>query len=261
MIQNTLQVALIQSNIIWEDKQANITHLNQLLSPLATNVDLLILPEMFSTGFTMNTEHLAENMEGSTMEWMLDKAQFFQAVVTGSIIVHEKRKYYNRLIWMHPDGSYQYYDKRHLFSMADEHKFFTPGKSKLIVHLSGWKICPMICYDIRFPVWTRNLSPYYDLLLFVANFPQRRIEAWNSLLPARAIENQAFVLGVNRVGMDGNEIYYSGESGIYDPLGRCLDYRKDEEAILLVDLDYQQLIDTRSEMNFLEDQDEFKMRK
>jgi predicted amidohydrolase len=216
-----------------------------------------VLPEMFSTGFTMNAEKLAEPMEGKTMKWMHKAAAQNKCVITGSIVIKENGKYYNRLIWMRQDGSYEQYDKRHLFALGKEDEVYTAGDKKLIVDLNGWKICPMICYDLRFPVWLRNVNSDYDLLLFVANWPERRIAHWRALLNARAIENQAYVVGVNRIGHDGNEIYHSGDSTCVDPNGNVLYHKKDEEDRYTLTVLSNEVSKTRRAMPFLKDADKF----
>src|SRR5699024_11051193 len=193
--------------------------------------DLIVLPEMFSTGFTMNPETLAEEMNGPTMKWMLEQAQKFSCVVTGSLPIKEDGKFFNRLIWMRPDGSFEHYDKRHLFGLGKEDRVYSPGNKKLFVELNGWKICPVICYDLRFPVWLRNTNAEYDILLVVANWPEKRSSHWKALIPARAVENQAFVIGVNRVGHDGNEVYHAGDSMCIDPNGKTVYYKPNDEDL------------------------------
>jgi predicted amidohydrolase len=212
---------------------------------------------MFNTGFTMNAEELAEPMGGKTMQWMHKTAQHYDCVVTGSLIITEKGNYYNRLIWMLPDGTYKHYDKRHLFALGQEHNTYTAGKNKLIVELKGWKICPMICYDLRFPVWLRNVGQTYDLLLIVANWPERRALHWRTLIPARAVENQAYVIGVNRVGHDGNEVYHSGDSTCIDPVGNVVYYKRDEEDVYTFTIIADEVAKTRRAMPFLKDADDF----
>lgn len=207
-----ITLTFIQTNLYWENVEANLNMFSEKISSIREKTDLIILPEMFSTGFTMNNRQLAERMNGRTITWMKQMAKEKNCVITGSIIIEEKKKYYNRLIWMPPSGNFKTYDKRHLFRYANEQKYYTAGKSKLIVRLKGWRICPMICYDLRFPVWVRNQNKEYDLLIFVANWPERRNHAWKTLLLARAMENQCYVVGVNRIGNDGNNVYHSGDS-------------------------------------------------
>jgi predicted amidohydrolase len=212
---------------------------------------------MFNTGFTMNAAELAEPMGGKTMQWMNNIAQQYDCVITGSLIISEKGKYYNRLIWMKPDGSYKHYDKRHLFGLGKEDDTYTAGDKKLIVELKGWKICPVICYDLRFPVWLRNVGQTYDLLLIVANWPERRALHWRTLIPARAVENQSYVIGVNRVGHDGNEIYHSGDSTCIDPNGNVVYYKRDEEDVYTFSIIADEVAKTRRAMPFLKDADDF----
>ena len=216
-----LKITLIQSNLFWEDKQKNLGHFGEKINTLEAQTDLIVLPEMFSTGFSMQPSLLAEPTDGPTIEWMKKQAKSKNAVVTGSVIIVENEKYYNRLFWVQPDGDFQTYDKRHLFTLANEHHYYAAGQSLLYTNLKGWKILPLICYDLRFPVWSRNTEDY-DLLIYVANFPEKRAHAWKTLLQARAIENQAYTVGLNRVGYDGNDIYHSGDSCVLDYSGRTL---------------------------------------
>ncbi|MCB0737173.1 MAG: amidohydrolase [Bacteroidetes bacterium] len=252
-----LRVAVLQADIKWENKEQNFENYQDLL-PKPKTVDLVVLPEMFQTGFVFNTS-LAEDLNSSqTLEWLAKQAKRLKAVVTGSFMVSENGKVYNRLVWMRPDGSFETYDKRHLFSMSDEPNHFTPGKQKLIVELNGWKICPMICYDLRFPVWTRN-TEQIDLMIFVANWPQRRSMHWAKLLQARAIENQCFIIGCNRVGNDGNDNYHDGKSAIINTLGEVLEEIEDYEGILTSTLTQEEITKTRRYMPFLKDADQFKL--
>jgi len=198
-------------------------------------------------------------MDGKTMNWMLQQAKKFNCVITGSIIIKEDEKYFNRLIWMRPDGSYEYYDKRHLFGLGEEDKHYSSGDRKLFVELHGWKICPMICYDLRFPVWLRNKDEEYDMLLIVANWPERRSLHWRTLIPARAIENQSFVVAVNRVGNDGNEIYHSGDSMCIDPNGNVIYYKPNDEDLYTFSINKEDLITARQSFPFLKDADKFEL--
>ena len=226
-----LKITIFQGYLFWENIEKNLQNISLRLSNIREKTDLIILPEMFNTGFTMNAEKLAEPMNGKTMIWMHKMAKEFDCVVTGSLIIKDSDGFYNRLVWMRPDGKYQCYDKRHLFTLAKEDQTYTAGKDKLIVELKGWKICPVICYDLRFPVWLRNVNEAYDLLIVVANWPERRALHWRTLLPARAVENEAYVIGVNRVGHDGNEIYHSGDSTCVSPNGSVIYYKRDEEDV------------------------------
>lgn len=256
---NLLKITVFQGYLFWENIDKNLQNISLRLSGIREKTNLIILPEMFNTGFTMNAPALAEPMGGKTMEWMQKTAVQFDAVVTGTLIIQENDKYYNRLIWMRPDGSYECYDKRHLFALGKEHQTYTAGDKKLIVELNGWKICPMICYDLRFPVWLRNVGGEYDLLLFVANWPEKRALHWRSLIPARAIENQAYVIGVNRVGHDGNEVYHSGDSTCIDPNGNVVYYKRDEEDVYTFSINAEEVKKVRRALPFLKDADEFEI--
>jgi omega-amidase len=214
-----LKVTLVQPDLIWEDKTANLEKISRMLEKLALT-DLILLPEMFPTGFSMHVETLAEKMEGPTIGWMKEKAYEKQAVVAGSLIIAENGSYFNRLVWAQPDGNLQWYDKRHLFSMGEEHLHFTPGNQRMTVEWKRWKIRLLICYDLRFPVWSRNHDDY-DLLIYTANWPSARHHVWKNLLTARALENQSFCIGVNRVGIDGMGLEYSGDSGCIDARGEA----------------------------------------
>jgi len=254
-----LKVTTFQAYLYWENIDKNLQNIATRLAGIREKTNLIVLPEMFSTGFSMNADKLAEPMHGKTMKWMLKIAKQFECVVTGSIIIKENERYYNRLIWMRPDGSYEYYDKRHLFALGKEHETYTPGNKKLVVELNGWNICPMICYDLRFPVWMRNHASEYDLLLIVANWPERRIAHWRSLINARAIENQAYVIGVNRVGYDGNEVYHSGDSTCVDPNGNITYHKRDEDDMYTFTIMADEVTKTRRALPFLKDADEFKI--
>jgi omega-amidase len=217
-----LKITLVQVPLHWENEEKNLEQFDSCLtSILPFQTDLIILPEMFNTGFTMNSKGVYNTMNSEIINWMKKTAENKKAVVTGSMIICEKDQFYNRLLWVDAEGKVQTYDKRHLFRMADEHKVFSPGKTKLIVQLKGWKICPLICYDLRFPVWSRNNNTY-DLLIYVANWPEKRSYAWKNLLVARAIENQAYVAGVNRTGIDGLGVEYAGGSLVAGPMGEII---------------------------------------
>ena len=254
---NTLKITTFQAYLFWENIDKNLQNLALRLSSIREKTDLIVLPEMFSTGFTMNVESLAEEMDGRTMSWMLEQAKKFQSVVTGSLIIKEGNQYYNRLIWMRPDGSYEHYDKRHLFGLGEEDKHYTAGTKKLIVELNGWKICPVICYDLRFPVWLRNKDEDYDILLIVANWPEKRSLHWRTLIPARAVENQAYVIAVNRVGHDGNEVYHSGDSMCIDPNGKVIYYKPNDEDLYTFSISRDEVENTRTNFPFLKDADSF----
>lgn len=252
-----LKVTTFQAYLFWENIEKNLSNLALRLTALRLKTDLIVLPEMFNTGFTMNVEKCAEEMDGVTMKWMLERAKEYECVVTGSLTIKEEGKYYNRLIWMRPDGTYEKYDKRHLFTLAKEEKTFTAGKEKIVIELKGWKICPMICYDLRFPIWSRNVDKDYDVLLYVASWPDSRIEHWQKLIPARAIENQSFVIGVNRVGYDGNEIYHPGGSMCISPSGEVVYYKPENEDLFTFTIYPSDLIENRDKFNFLDDADKF----
>jgi len=259
---NDLKVTLIQSSLFWEDKPKNLEQFSKKIDDVKDATDLIILPEMFSTGFSMKPENLAETMKGETVTWMKEKAKKKNCVIAGSFICEENGHYYNRLLWVNPDGSYVKYDKRHLFSMGDEHNHYAAGEEKVIVELKGWKICPLICYDLRFPVWARNTKDAsYDVLIYVANWPERRSYPWKTLLLARAIENQCYVIGVNRVGADGNNITHSGDSAVIDAKGEIISKIKpSEETIETVSLSYSDLQDFRKQFPAILDADQFEVK-
>ena len=251
-----LKVALVQADLVWENKKLNLANIEKSIELLPSDVDVIILPEMFNTGFTMNPAPYAENMEGETLKWMKRISHEKNTAVTGSSIITEGNGYYNRLIWMLPDGNYSYYDKKHLFTLAGEQYFYKAGNKRLIVEYKGWKICPMICYDLRFPVWLRN-TENYDCLIVVANWPERRISHWEHLLVARAIENQCYVIGVNRVGTDGNDFYYNGSSMLVNPMGKKMLKISDLSNVVVATMKYEQITRIRKDLPFLNDRDQF----
>jgi len=216
-----MKVSIIQTDLYWESPSKNREMFDGKISGLDNDIDLIVLPEMFSTGFSMSPDRLAENWPGSTVKWMQRVAISKKVALAGSLIVQEANKYYNRLVFVHPDGSIDFYDKRHLFRMAEEHFQYESGTKRVIVNYKGFRILLLVCYDLRFPVWSRNKNDY-DMILIVANFPEKRRSAWNLLLPARAIENQCYVVACNRVGTDGNGVSYTGDSQIIDPLGKVI---------------------------------------
>jgi len=266
-MQNELNVVGIQADLIWENPDKNVAFFEEKINAISKNVDLVILPEMFTSGFTMHPEKVAENMDGNTVSWMQKMATENDFAICGSLVIYERpfncaqgdKKYYNRLVFVHPDGKIEMYDKRHSFTLAGENKVYTSGTKKLIVNYKGWKICPLICYDLRFPVWNRN-TENYDLLIFVANWPTIRIKAWNTLLKARAIENMAYVIGVNRSGTDANNYTYPGSSIIINFLGDELSLLESNEVGLitttLVKTDQNSV---RKKLGFLNDMDTFKI--
>ena len=220
---STLRVSLVQQPLAWQDAAANRARFEALLQPLAGRTDLVVLPETFTTGFSMEVERIAEPAAGPTTQWLTHLAARLDAAITGSVITLDDGRYYNRLLWASPTGEVRHYDKRHLFRMGREHQHFTAGRAAWSVAWRGFKVCPLVCYDLRFPVYSRRRSELdYDLLLYVANWPAPRADAWRQLLRARAIENQAYVVGVNRVGDDGHGVAYSGDSAAIDFLGRTL---------------------------------------
>lgn len=255
-----LKITLVQTPLAWENGEANRKMFDGLLKAIRKNsTNLIILPEMFATGFSMKASKLAESMNGPSVEWMREMAFNKNAVLCGSLIIKEKGKFYNRLVWAQPDGTVLHYDKRHLFRMAKEEKIFTDGKKKLIVNLNGWNVCPLVCYDLRFPVWSRSHGDI-DLLLYVANWPERRRYAWKQLLIARAIENQCYVAGLNRIGNDGNNISYSGDSVVLDPFGMPLsNIKKNKSDVVTVTLSYKKLAAFRKVFPVMMDIDKFKL--
>lgn len=254
-----LKVAIVQTNLIWENPEENRRLLNAKINAITTEVDLIVLPEMFTSGFTMNPTKVAETMNGLTITWLKEKAKDGQAVIMGSFVVSENGNFYNRMVCVEPSGKITTYDKRHTFTLAGEHKVYTAGTEKVTFNYKGWKICPLVCYDLRFPVWARNVQDY-DLLIYVANWPKVRIMAWDVLLKARAIENMTYCIGVNRVGLDGNNHQYSGHSVAYDVLGnRIDDFVEDEDAIKIVTLEKSIIKKYREKLNFLNDRDGFSL--
>ncbi len=255
-----LHLALLQTSLYWENPNENLISLSQKIDALPEQVQLVVLPEMFTSGFTMNPAAAAENMHGKSIEWMRKTSMKKQLALVGSLVIAENNQYFNRLVFVHPSGKMEQYDKRHLFTLAGENKVYTSGKERLIVNYNGWRICPLVCYDLRFPVWSRNTEDY-DLLIYVANWPKPRVDAWDALLKARAIENMSYVAGVNRVGVDGNKHEYSGHSAVYDALGRMVVVPQiDEEKIVSAVLDKKSLQTNREKLKFLDDQDAFSLK-
>ncbi len=254
-----LSITIIQSDLKWQDKIANRNYFGKLLEKTDKKSDLIILPEMFTTGFSMNSKVLAETMDGDSISWMKNVARSLDSVIIGSLIIEENRNYYNRLLWVYPDGNVLKYDKRHLFRMAEENKYYAAGNLKLIVEYKAWKICPLVCYDLRFPVWCRNQEDF-DMLIFIANWPEKRNQTWKTLLLARAIENQVYVIGVNRIGTDANDIDYSGDSAIIDPKGNLIsDTKPNEESVETVELSLQELNKFRENFPVSMDKDDFRL--
>ncbi len=239
--------------------------LEQKIRAISEKTEVVLLPEMFNTGFSMNPDQLAETMQGETVQWMKKIAGEKKIILGGSLIIEEAGDYYNRFVWMLPNGQHGHYDKRHRFAYAGEDEQFTAGEKRLITSVKGWRINLLVCYDLRFPVWARQVSsenePEYDILVYVANWPDRRSHAWKTLLQARAIENQCFVVGVNRVGNDGNGNYHSGDSMVVDPMGEVLYHKKDEEDVFTITLDKTHLETVREKLPFWKDGDQFKIEK
>jgi omega-amidase len=276
-----LTCTIIQTKLFWEDAKANRKMLEEKINSIKEHTEIIVLPEMFSTGFSMHPEKFAETMEGETVEWMKQIASSRKIILTGSLMIkapspleNSSRSFgkagddifFNRLIWMLPNGEYGYYDKRHLFAYGDEHNHYSSGSKRLIASVNGWKINLQVCYDLRFPVWARQ-SPSsfmrdggnleYDVLIYVANWPERRSVAWRTLLQARAIENQCYVIGVNRVGNDGNGVYHAGDSMVLNAMGEILYHKKDEEDIFTTELNKQHLEEIRKRFPFWKDADRF----
>lgn len=254
-MKDTLQTVLMQSDLVWENPTKNRSIFHKKIQRLTHDVDLIILPEMFSTGFTMNAAAVSETMEGETVAWMQKTARGKNAAITGSIIIKENNYYYNRSIFVHPSGKLDYYDKKHTFTLAGEDKVYNSGNTQKIVDYNGWKICLLICYDLRFPVWARN-TQYYDVLVYVASWPKPRITAWDALLKARAIENMSYSIGVNRIGVDANGYDYPGHSAVYDVLGNRLVFSNDGEAVY-AGLHKDHIRENREKFRFLGDRDAF----
>lgn len=253
----TLNVTLIQSHLHWENPEANRLMFSEKIAAISEETNLIILPEMFTTGFSMNARQFAEMENGETLHWMQRIAAEKDAAVTGSIMINEGGKYYNRLYFVFPDGSFGSYNKRHAFTLAGEERVYSVGKEKLVIEYRGWKICPLICYDLRFPVWSRNTEGY-DVLIYVANWPVKRISAWNALLKARAIENMAYCIGVNRVGLDANNHEYNGHSGVYNVLGEIVsETNYEQEFVETITLDKTHVEEMRKKLQFLNDRDNF----
>jgi predicted amidohydrolase len=252
-----LKVALVQTDLIWENPVQNRAQLANKINAITEQVDLIVLPEMFTSGFTMHPQAVAETMDGETMSWLRNLAKAKNAAITGSLVILEAGNHYNRSVFVLPSGEIETYDKKHTFTLAGEHEVYKAGTEKNIIHYKGWKICPLICYDLRFPVWARNVEDY-DLLLYVANWPKPRVNAWDALLKARAIENMSYCIGVNRVGVDANSHEYAGHSAVYDVLGaRLTDIAPNVEATAIVSLSKAHIATYRNKLKFLDDKDVF----
>ena len=254
-----MKIALIQSPLFWENPTANRNHFEEKINAITEKVDLIVLPEMFTTGFTMNPAAVFETMEGETIQWLQLVAKVKNSAITGSLIIKENNNYYNRLVFVFPSGEIQFYDKRHLFTLAGEDKVYTSGNKKWIVDYLGWKICPLICYDLRFPVFARNIEDY-DVLIYVANWPKPRINAWDILLKARSVENMCYTIGVNRTGLDDNNLEYVGHSQTVDFLGNYILEPQEFVGVFIVELNKEKLLETRNKLGFLNDRDSFELK-
>lgn len=252
-MESSLRVTLLQTSLYWESPQKNRLHFDSLFENL-DQTDLIILPELFSTAFSVSA--VSEKMDGPTIKWLKQKAIQLNAVVVGSLIIEQNNQTYNRLVCVYPNGNLFHYDKRHLFSLMNEQQYFSKGSSKLIIDVKGWKICPLVCYDLRFPVFSRNQDDY-DVLIYVANWPISRMSQWQKLLPARAIENQSYVVAVNRIGEDSNKVSFNGSSCVIDFKGDCLADLKDENTCFKMELDKSKLLAYRDKFPFLADKDMF----
>jgi omega-amidase len=250
-----LTVTLIQTGLFWEDIPANLAMLDGKINGISEKTDVIILPEMFTTGFTMNVEKLAQSMSGTAVSWLVAKARQKQAHIMGSVIIEEDKKYFNRLIWAKPDGKILTYDKKHLFRMAGEHKIYSPGKSHLTIEVNGLKLRTFICYDLRFPIWVRNIANQYDAAIYIANWPAKRAHHWKLLLPARAVENQSYVIGVNRVEKDGKGLAYSGDSCVIDPVGNIVFQKANTPCIHTAKLSYDKIKKFRETLAAWQDAD------
>jgi omega-amidase len=253
-----MKIALIQSDLYWEDPSENRKNFESKINQIDSEVDLIILPEMFSTGFSMNASNVAETMQGETILWMQNIAKQRNCAITGSLIITENNQYFNRMLFVFPSGEIQHYDKRHLFSLAGEDQTYKSGTEKVIVDYLGWKICLQVCYDLRFPVFARNVENY-DLLLYVANWPKVRTNAWDILLKARAVENLSYVVGVNRIGFDAHNYEHIGHSQVVDFLGNYILEPQETEGVFIVELDKNEMLETRKKLNFLSDKDVFEI--
>lgn len=255
-MQDSLNITLVQYDIHWMDAQANLDFLENQLKNLKT--DLIVLPEMFNTGFSMQPKEVAETMKGKTMDWLQKRAKQLDCVLCGSLCIEDEGDYFNRFVFVSPEKVIGFYDKKHLFGYGGEDKVFTSGKDSVAIEYKGFKIQPFVCYDLRFPVWSRNVNNY-DIALYVANWPAKRAFAWNSLLTARAIENMSYVIGVNRLGIDGNKLRYQGDSQVIGPLGALIAECKDVAIMKQIELKRASLVEARNQFQFLEDRDEFKI--
>lgn len=260
-MKNELKIIGIQAALVWENPKQNIAFFEEKIKSLENDTDLIVLPEMFTTGFTMNPEKVAEKMTGFSVSWMQKIAKEKQTAICGSLVISDFNKFYNRFVFVHPSGEIETYNKKHSFTFAGEDKVYTSGTKKIIIEYKGWRICPLICYDLRFPVWARN-TENYDLLIYIANWPVARVSAWDTLLKARAIENMSYVVGVNRTGKDANNYEYSGNSLLIDYLGKELSsLEKNELGIVTATFVKSDQDKIRKKLGFLTDKDSFKISK
>lgn len=253
-----MKVSLIQAPLVWENPKSNRDYFEQKIHSIAQDADLIVLPEMFTSGFTMNPIAVAETMQGETITWLQALAKARNSAITGSLVIAANGNFYNRMVFVFPSGDIQHYDKRHLFTLAGEDKVYTAGKQKVVIDYLGWRICPLICYDLRFPAFSRN-SDDYDLLIYVASWPKIRTNAWDALLKARAIENMSYAIGVNRIGSDANGYEYIGHTQIVDFLGNSIIEPQESEGCFSANLDRETMLETRHKLGFLNDQDVFKI--
>lgn len=253
-----MKVSLIQAPLVWENPKLNRDYFEQKIHSLSQDTDLIVLPEMFTSGFTMNPSAVAETMEGETITWLQTLAKARNCAFTGSLVIAANGNFYNRMVFVFPSGDIQHYDKRHLFTLAGEDKVYTAGNQKVVIDFLGWRICPLICYDLRFPAFSRN-SDDYDLLIYVASWPKIRTNAWDALLKARAIENMSYAIGVNRIGTDANGYEYIGHTQIVDFLGNTVIEPQESEGCFSANLEKETMHETRQKLGFLNDQDVFKM--
>ena len=254
-----MKISIIQSSLFWENPTANRNYFDEKINAITEKVDLIVLPEMFTTGFTMNPSSVAETMKGETVLWLQSLAKAKNSAITGSLVITENNNFYNRLLFVFPSGEIQFYDKHHLFTLAGESKVYTKGNQKLIVEYLGWRICPLICYDLRFPVLARNVEDY-DVLLYVANWPKPRINAWDILIRARSVENMCYTIGVNRTGFDNNNNEYVGHSQVVDFLGNYILEPMESESVFNIVLNKEKLVETRNKLGFLNDRDIFELK-
>lgn len=254
-----MKVAVIQSVLVWENPETNRAYFEEKINTIEEDVNLIVLPEMFTTGYTIDPAKVTETMNGKTVLWMQALAKAKNCAITGSVVIEENSNFYNRMLFVFPSGEIQHYDKRHLFTLAGEDKVYSRGSQKLIVDYLGWKICPLVCYDLRFPVFSRNVEDY-DVLIYVASWPKTRIKAWDTLLAARAIENMSYAIGVNRIGKDNNGYEYVGHSQVIDYIGEFLIEPMEEEGVFITTLDKLKLIAVRKKLNFLNDKDVFEIK-